>query len=66
MNTPGNKDRMITIKTSEGEIKVPSKKIDEAWNRIVYGRIPRDELLESLSRAYQKVRCAPIEKLVSY
>lgn len=38
MNTPEiNKDRMITIKTSEGEIKVPSKKIDEVWNRIVYG-----------------------------
>lgn len=66
MNTPGNKDRMITIKTSEGEIKVPSKKIDEAWNRIVYGRISRDELIESLSKAYQKVRYAPIEKLVSY
>jgi len=38
MNTPEiNKDRMITIKTSEGEIKVSSKKIDEVWNRIVYG-----------------------------
>lgn len=37
MNTPEiNKDRMITIKTSEGEIKVSSKKIDEGWNRIVY------------------------------
>ena len=37
MNSPEiNKDRMITIKTSEGEIKVPSKKIDEVWNRIVY------------------------------
>lgn len=38
MNTPEiNKDRMITIKTSEGEIKVSSKKIDEVWNRVMYG-----------------------------
>lgn len=37
MNSPEiNKDRMITIKTSEGEIKVSSKKIDEVWNRIMY------------------------------
>ena len=38
MNTPEIKeDDMITIKTSKGEIKVSSKKIDEVWNRIVYG-----------------------------
>ncbi len=38
MNSPEiNKDRMITIKTSEGEIKVSSKKIDEGWNRVMYG-----------------------------
>jgi len=45
MNTPEiNKDRMITIKTSEGEIKVSSKKIDEVWNRIVYGEGIKDTL----------------------
>jgi hypothetical protein len=38
MNSPEiNKDRMITIKTSEGEIKVSSEKIDEGWNRVMYG-----------------------------
>lgn len=38
MNTPEIKeDDMIIIKTSKGEIKVSSKKIDEVWNRIVYG-----------------------------
>ena len=38
MNSPEiNKDRMITIKTSEGEIKVSSEKIDEVWNRVMYG-----------------------------
>mgnify|MGYP000961646116 CR=1 FL=1 len=58
MNSPEiNKDRMITIKTSEGEIKVSSKKIDEVWNRIVYGegiknilQVPSEK--ESL---YQKI-----------
>ena len=47
MNTTEiNKDRMITIKTSEGEIKVPSKKIDEGWNRVMYGdRIKNTPLL---------------------
>ena len=66
MNTPENKDRMITIRTSDREIKVSSEDVDKAWSRLMYGRIPRDELLESLSRAYQKVRYAPIEKLISY
>ena len=38
MNSPEiNKDRMITIKTSEGEIKVSSEKIDEGWHRVMYG-----------------------------
>ncbi len=37
MNTPEIKeDDMITIKTSKGEIRVSSKKIDEVWNRIMY------------------------------
>jgi len=66
MNTPENKDRMITIKTSEGERNVSSEDVDKAWSRVMYGKIPRDELTESLSKAYQKVRYAPIEKLVSY
>lgn len=67
MNSPEiNKDRMITIKTSEGERNVSSEDVDKAWSRVMYGKIPRDELIESLSKAYQKVRYAPIEKLVSY
>lgn len=54
MNTPENKDRMITIKTSEGERNVSSEDVDKAWSRVMYGKIPRDELIESLSKAYQK------------
>jgi len=58
MNTPEiNKDRMITIKTSEGEIKVSSKKIDEVWNRIVYGEGIKNTLqtLSEKGSLHQKI-----------
>lgn len=51
MNTPEIKeDDMITIKTSKGEIKVSSKKIDEVWNRIVYG----DRIKNTLQASSEK------------
>ena len=58
MNSPEiNKDRMITIKTSEGEIKVSSKKIDEGWNRIVYGDRIKNTLQAPSEKGslYQKI-----------
>ena len=56
MNTPEiNKDRMITIKTSEGEIKVSSEKIDEGWNRVMYGEGIKNILTNKKNDIYFKL-----------
>ncbi len=49
---------MITIKTSEGEIKVSSKKIDEVWNRIMYEKGIKNTLQASSENGslHQKMR----------
>ena len=59
MNSPEiNKDRMITIKTSEGEKKVSCNKIVEWWNMVMYGAIKKNSLQAPAEKGslHQKMR----------